>query len=78
MRGEAIEGNLAVGYRQMTASGFNFGAWIGVDGIRTPSDNFFGQVSAGVEALSEHFDFRLNGYLPLTGPQTAEIRGSPT
>jgi hypothetical protein len=69
--GDVLEGNLALGYRRMTSSGFNLGIWAGVDGRNTASDNFFGQVSGGVEALSEHFDARLNGYLALSGSQTA-------
>ena len=66
-----VEGNFALGARRMLPSGWNLGGWGALDVRRTASDNYFGQVSGGVEALSEHFDLRLNGYLPLTGPQTA-------
>ncbi|MCI5074643.1 hypothetical protein [Oricola sp.] len=69
--GEILEGNAAVGFRQMTGSGFNLGVWGGLDVRRTANDNVFGQVSGGLEALSDNFDFRLNGYLPVTGPKTA-------
>ena len=74
--GGLIEGNLAVGHRQMTSSGFNIGFWGGLDVRKTASDNLFGQVSGGVEALSDHFDFRANGYLPLNGAQMAAAGGA--
>ena len=66
-----VEGNFALGGRRMLPSGWNLGGWGALDVRRTASDNLFGQASGGIEALSEHFDLRLNGYLPLTGPQTA-------
>lgn len=64
------EGNLAVGYRQMTRSGFNFGAWIGADVRNTEIDNRFWQMSGGFEALSHNVDARLNWYGPATSPQS--------
>lgn len=68
--GDILEGNAALGYRVMSQSGFNLGAWAGLDVRRTGYDNTFGQVSAGLEALSDHVDFRINGYLPLSGLQS--------
>ena len=68
---DLLAGNAAIGIRQMTGSGFNLGAWVGLDVFQSVSDNTFGQVSGGVEALSTYFDFRANGYLPFTDPQTA-------
>lgn len=66
----AKEGNLALGYRKMTTSGFNLGAWIGGDVRRTEIDNTFWQLSGGFEALSKNVDLRLNWYGPVTKPQT--------
>ncbi len=65
------EGNAAIGYRQMMEAGYNLGAWVGLDVRNTVSDNTFTQVSGGVEALSERYDFRANAYLPITDEQTA-------
>ncbi len=66
------EANLALGYRQMLPSGWNLGLWAGWDIRDTEVDNRFHQVSFGVEALSERFDVRVNGYVPVTDP-----KGSP-
>ena len=68
---DLLAGNAAIGIRQMTGSGFNLGAWVGLDVFQSAADNTFGQVSGGVEALSTYFDFRANGYLPFTDPQAA-------
>lgn len=62
---DAQEGNFALGMRVMLPSGWNLGAWGGWDHRRTALDNSFNQVSFGVEALSERFDLRANGYVPI-------------
>src|SRR5262245_14989304 len=62
--GDQQEGNIALGYREMSYGGWNFGAWAGYDIRRTENDNNFGQVAFGVEALSPIWDFRFNGYVP--------------
>lgn len=67
----AKEGNLALAYRQMLKSGWNVGAWVGGDVRGTALDNTFWQLSGGLEALSENFDLRLNGYGPISAPQAA-------
>lgn len=67
----AKEGNLALAYRQMLSSGWNLGAWVGGDLRGTALNNSFWQLSGGVEALSENFDLRLNGYGPISAPQAA-------
>ncbi len=67
----AMEGNLALGYRQMFESGFNYGAWIGADLRHTEYDNTFWQMSGGCEALSDSFDARFNWYGPATSSQRA-------
>jgi hypothetical protein len=73
----AQEGNAQFGLRKMTPSGWNLGAWLSGDVRETSADNTFWQVAGGLEALSVKWDLRLNGYLPVTGPQvspsTAEI-----
>lgn len=72
------EGNLALGRRIMLNSGWNLGLWGGLD-IRNTGvdDNTFWQASGGLEALSERWDARLNGYVPLSdskaSPSIAEI-----
>lgn len=60
------EVNAAIGYRHMHASGWTLGAWIGADLRDTSQDNFFWAASGGLEALSDDFDVRLNGYVAMT------------
>lgn len=67
-----LEGNLALGYRRMHDSGFNFGAWLGWDFRRSESGNHFNQISGGLEALSHDVDLRLNVYGPVSDPQAAD------
>ncbi len=67
----AMEGNMALGYRQMFESGFNYGAWIGADLRHTEYDNTFWQMSGGFEALSDSFDARVNWYGPATSSKAA-------
>ena len=74
----AKEGNLALAYRTMLTNGWNVGAWVGADVRGTALDNTFGQVSGGLEALSESFDVRLNGYGPISAPQAAGLNTSFT
>lgn len=69
---QVSEVNAAIGYRHMHASGWNFGAWAGADHRDTSQDNVFWAASAGLEALSENYDLRVNGYLAVTDP-----KGSP-
>jgi hypothetical protein len=52
---DLLAGNAALGLRQMTDSGFNLGGWLGLDVFQSVSDNTFGQVSGGIEALSNLF-----------------------
>jgi len=59
------ESNLALGLRQMTASGWNLGVWSSWDHRNTSHDIGFDQVSFGLEALSVGMEFRANGYVPL-------------
>lgn len=61
---DSMEGNFGVGVRHMLASGWNIGAFGYYDRRRTDFDNIFNQVTLGVEALGQDFDFRANAYLP--------------
>ncbi len=70
------EVNAAFGYRRMLNNGYNLGVWIGADYRDTSSNNTFWQVSGGVEALSERYDFRANWYAPITGAQGAAGNGN--
>ncbi len=60
----AVEGNFALGVRHTHNNKVNLGAWVGVDIRETEFDNRFTQGAAGIEALWESFDFRVNGYAP--------------
>ncbi len=64
------EANIALGYRQMMPSGWNFGIWGGWDIRDTTNDNTFNQISFGLEALSERYDLRVNGYVPIEDDET--------
>jgi hypothetical protein len=59
------EGNFALGYRQMMPGGWNLGIWGGYDIRRSAFGHTFHQLAAGIEALSDRWDFRANAYLPL-------------
>lgn len=69
---DAQEGNFAFGYRQMLQSGWNAGVWAGLDVRNSQNDNTFYQAAMGLELLSDRFDGRFNGYVPLnTDPKAA-------
>ncbi len=59
------EGNFDLGFRQMDSTGWNLGLWGGYDVRTTSQGSTFHQVSGGLEALSENWEFRLNGYVPI-------------
>ncbi|WP_041316470.1 inverse autotransporter beta-barrel domain-containing protein [Hyphomicrobium nitrativorans] len=70
MRGKLFEddmreGNFALGYRQMSSGGWNLGFWGGYDIRESQFGNTFRQLTGGIEALSDRWDFRANAYLPL-------------
>ena len=71
------EGNFALGYRQMQASGWNLGVWGGYDIRESRFGNSFHQLAGGIEALSDRWDFRANTYLPLNDSENL-FRGSFT
>ncbi len=64
------EANLALGLRQMQSNGWNLGAWAGFDMRSSEEGNSFYQIAGGLEALNERWDVRLNGYVPITDPQS--------
>ncbi len=70
------EVNAAFGYRRMLNNGYNLGVWIGADYRDTSSNNTFWQLSGGIEALSERYDFRANWYAPITSAQGAAGNGN--
>jgi hypothetical protein len=59
------EGNAALGYRYMSASGWNPGFWVGFDRRRSELGTDFDQISFGGELLSADWDLHINGYVPL-------------
>ncbi|MGI9384999.1 MAG: inverse autotransporter beta domain-containing protein, partial [Methyloligellaceae bacterium] len=65
------EGNFDIGFRKMHRSGWNFGLWGGYDVRDTEIDNIFHQISFGVEALSDRWDVRANGYVAISDPAGA-------
>jgi hypothetical protein len=78
---DAREGNFGTGFRLMTDAGWNLGGYGFFDIRRTPLGNTFYQTTAGIEALREDWDVRVNYYQPLTearpapGASAAEISG---
>ncbi|WP_417666782.1 inverse autotransporter beta domain-containing protein [Roseibium sp.] len=67
----AREGNAALGYRHMLSPGWNLGVWAGLDIRNSVHGNTFWQAAGGIEALSEVWDLRINGYLPLSNSKSA-------
>lgn len=68
------EGNFGLAYRRLGSGawrGWILGGYGFFDRRRTESGNIFLQGTVGVEALSEQWDFRINGYLPEAGSKLA-------
>ncbi len=66
----AKEGNFGLAYRRLGSGawrGWILGGYGFFDRRRTESGNIFLQGTVGMEALSEKWDFRINGYLPEAG-----------
>ena len=59
------EGNFGLGVRTMLDSGWNLGGYGYFDRRRSDLDNYFSQVTLGVEALSRDWDVRGNLYMPV-------------
>lgn len=61
--GGSLEGNFGLGVRHMLGdSGWNVGTYGYFDRRRSESGSIFNQVTGGLEALSEDWDLRVNGY----------------
>jgi hypothetical protein len=64
-------GYFGLGYRTFLDQSWIFGGYVYGDLLASRSGNYFGQANLGVEMLSLNWDFRLNGYLPGSGPDAA-------
>lgn len=58
------EGNFGLGLRHILPSEWIIGGYTYYDRRKTPYDNYFSQITAGLEALSVDWDFRANVYIP--------------
>jgi hypothetical protein len=61
---ETGAGGVGLGYRAQALPGFILGGYGMLDYHRGQSDEGYFQGVLGLEALTESFDFRINGYLP--------------
>jgi len=59
------EGNFGLGLREILPSDWIIGGYTYYDRRKTPYDNYFSQITAGLEALSVDWDFRANVYIPI-------------
>lgn len=66
---ENREFNAGFGARYVFSNKYIMGGYGFADRRRSSSGEMFFQGTAGAEILAEEWDVRLNGYLPLTGPQ---------
>lgn len=80
---DGLEGNFGLGLRHMLDSGWNLGTYAYFDRRKTELENYFNQVTLGVEALSLDWDLRANAYLPqgrrshaVDTLNTAEVSGT--
>lgn len=62
--GGSQEGNFGLGMRRMMENDWNFGTYAYLDRSRSELDNYFSQVTIGMEALGRDWDLRGNAYLP--------------
>ncbi|MGB1087645.1 MAG: inverse autotransporter beta domain-containing protein, partial [Alphaproteobacteria bacterium] len=61
---ESLEGNFGLGYRRQVNKDWIVGGYAFYDIKESEFDNKFNQLTAGFEAMSEDWEFRINGYLP--------------
>jgi len=66
------EYNVGLGHRHIFDE-WILGGYAYFDHRKSKTDNYFKQMTLGVEALSETWDFRVNGYVPESGIQTTLI-----
>lgn len=74
-----LEGNAGLGYRGMIGTKYRwiYGGYAFFDARRTKSNKLYYQINPGVELLSEDFDVRANGYIPV-GRTRHQLSGSTT
>ena len=63
---KGIEGNFGLGYRSLS-SDYIVGGYGFVDIKRSKNNNTFTQFTVGAELLFSNHEYRINGYLPVTG-----------
>lgn len=69
--GDTEEFNFGAGYRQLFFDRrWIFGGYASFDTRESIRNKRHNQVALGIEALSREWDFRANGYIPLTDPRT--------
>lgn len=80
---DGLEGNFGLGLRHMLDSGWNLGTYAYFDRRKSELENYFSQVTLGLEALSLDWDLRANAYLPqgrrshqVDALNTAEVSGT--
>ncbi|MEL7470010.1 MAG: inverse autotransporter beta domain-containing protein [Pseudomonadota bacterium] len=64
------EGNVALGMRRIFDNEVIVGGWAGFDVRSSEQDNTFQRISFGLEAMTEVYDARVNGYVALSDPAT--------
>lgn len=74
-----LEGNAGLGYRGMVGTKYRwiYGGYAFFDARRTKSNKLYYQINPGVELLSEDFDVRANGYIPV-GRTRYQLSGTTT
>jgi trimeric autotransporter adhesin len=73
-----LGGNLILGHRFYDLKRDRiWGGYLGLD-LRNTDVSSFSQLGLGVESLGEVWDFRINGYLPLTSRQLVDEQGIGT
>jgi hypothetical protein len=76
---ETGAGGMGLGYRTQALPGFILGGYGMVDYHHGASNEGYFQGVLGLEALTESFDFRINGYLPEDDETTlADVTGAAT
>lgn len=60
---DSQEYNIGLGYRQITGD-WIIGGYGFADYLNSSNDNAYWQATIGFEAMTENWDFRINGYLP--------------
>lgn len=68
-------GSLGIGFRSVYQDESIIGAYVFVDRNISENDNEFWFVSPGIEALSNTWDFRANGYIPTSSKQKSAGTG---